>query len=453
MESVGAIGRWKPYPEYKDSGVEWLGEVPEHWDVRKIKHIAENTSSSVDKHTLENEASVRLCNYVDVYKNEFIDGTFDFMDGTASRDEIRRFSLKQGDVLITKDSESWTDIAIPTYVKSNLPRILCGYHLSLVRIFVKEILGEYLLRAFQAQPINYQFQISANGITRFGLGKDAIDNGLLPVPPFSEQKSIIFFLNRETAKIDALITKKKLLIKLLQEKRTSLISQAVTKGINLNAPMKDSSLEWLGEIPEGWSLIKNGYLFSERDERGFPELPLLNVSIHTGVSLREFSNEHIEQMAADWATYKKACKNDIAFNKMRMWQGAVGVTPEDGLVSPDYIVAKPNDNVNPFFYEYFFRTSIYREEINRSSHGIVPDRNRLYWDQFKDMLSINPPKIVQDTIVEYLNDYSRMINGLIQRMETVIENLQEYRAALITAAVTGKIDVRDHTPSDALNDL
>jgi len=148
------------------------------------------------------------------------------------------------------------------------------------------------------------------------------------------------FLDRETAKIDALLAKTQRLIELLQEKRTALISHLVTKGLDPGVPMKESGIEWAKQIPSTWTIKRNVLLFGERDQRGYPDLPILEVSLRTGVTERQFSDEHIEQQAADPSTYKRALKGDLVFNKMRMWQGAVGVAPVDGLVSPDYTVAK-----------------------------------------------------------------------------------------------------------------
>jgi len=217
----------------------------------------------------------------------------------------------------------------------------------------------------------------------------------------------------------------------------------VTKGLNSDVMMKDSGVTWLGQVPSHWEVKRNGSLFRQRDERGNPDLPLLNVSIHTGVSLRELSTDHVEQIASDWSTYKRACKGDIAFNKMRMWQGAVGVAPIDGLVSSDYTVAIPFNNVVSQYYEYLFRIDKYKIEINKYSHGIVPDRNRLYWDQFKQMLSIYPPFEEQKKITDYLDYQTKRLTALATKVETAIERLREYRAALISSVVTGKAQVKD----------
>ena len=125
--------RSRPYPEYKDSGVEWLGEIPVHWDVKRLKTTASVQLSNVDKHSEEGQVPVKLCNYVDVYYNDLITAELKFMKATATPEQVQRFPLRVGDVLITKDSESWTDIAVPAVVGEDLSDVLCGYHLAHIK--------------------------------------------------------------------------------------------------------------------------------------------------------------------------------------------------------------------------------------------------------------------------------------------------------------------------------
>ena len=222
-----------PNAKMKDSGIEWLGEIPEHWELRRLKYIASVQFSNVDKNTFEGEEPVRLCNYIDVYKNELIKDDFEFMQATATRAEIRKFTLRQGDVVITKDSESWTDIAVPAYVADQLQGVICGYHLAQIRAKFQILDGKYLFRAFASKAINYQFQVASTGITRYGLGNYWLENGLLVLPPHPEQRAIAAFLDRETARIDSLIEKVEKSIELLREYRTALISAAVTGRIDV----------------------------------------------------------------------------------------------------------------------------------------------------------------------------------------------------------------------------
>lgn len=222
-----------PNAKMKPSGIDWLGEIPEHWYWRKLKHISKVQFSSVDKKSNEGEEIVKLCNYVDVYYNDYIDNNLDFMDATASKNEVVKFALARGDVLLTKDSESWNDIAIPAFIQSECPGVICGYHLAHVRPKKNILDGEYLFRSFQTRGINDQFRISATGVTRFGLGKDDLDGSLFPLPPLDDQVVITNYLGKETAKIDTLLDKTEKSIDLLREYRTALISSAVTGKVDV----------------------------------------------------------------------------------------------------------------------------------------------------------------------------------------------------------------------------
>jgi len=434
--------RFKPYTAYEDSGVEWLGEIPAGWEVKRLKEIATIQMSNVDKKSVDGEQPVELCNYTDVYYRDRISSDIDFMKATAPREQIRRFALRAGDVLITKDSESWTDIAVPSVVDEDLPNVLCGYHLAHIRP-QSAAYGPYLARAIGAVGPRDQFRVSANGVTRFAIGTDAIATSVFAIPPVPEQRAIAMFLDLETARIDALVAKKERLITLLQERRTALITRAVTKGLDPAVRMKDSWVEWLGEVPAHWEVKPNIALFTQRDERGREDLPILEVSIATGVSVREFSTEKIEQRSDDLRAYKVAHQGDIAFNKMRMWQGAVGMAPISGLVSPDYVVASPRHGVDARYYAALFRTAAYMTEVCRWSHGIVDDRNRLYWEEFKAIASPLPPLHEQTAITTRLSELTVRLDSLISRVRTAITRLHELRTALISAAVTGKIDVRE----------
>lgn len=276
-----------------------------------------------------------------------------------------------------------------------------------------------------------------------GLAVDVIANIEISVPPLAEQRAIADYLDRETGRIDRLVAAKERLLDLLAEKRSALIARAVIRGLDPNVEMKPSGVEWLGDIPEHWETRRIAFLFKERDDRETPDLPLLNVSLNTGVTVREFSDERIERTAADFATYKVARSGDVSFNKMRMWQGAVGIAPVDGLVSPDYVVAEPGPDVFPRYFGYLLRIPAFSAEAARRSHGIVWDRLRLYWDDFRDMRVPLPPLQEQETIVATLEAELTQADDLATALRDSIRLLGERRTALITAAVTGQVGLDD----------
>ena len=415
--------------------------VPKHWQLKPLRSIADYQVSNVDKLIFEDEEPVRLCNYVDVYHNEMIDLTVPFMAATATTGEIARFGLKIGDVLITKDSEAWNDIGVPALICQTAHDLVCGYHLAMIRPNPDQIEGEFLFRCMQAKPISVQLELAANGITRYGIPKSAIGSLSIPVPSLPDQRRIVGYIADQVQDIDALIDGKQKLLGLLAEKRRTLVAEAVMRGLDRTAPLHPSGIDWLGDIPANWDVRRLATLFTEKDERNEPDLPLLEVSINTGVSVRQFSTTQIEGTAADFNTYKVARKGSIAFNKMRMWQGAVGVTPTDGLISPDYVVAEPSSQIDATFAELLFRTAAFSAECARNSQGITWDRLRLYWDGFRDISIGLPPLDEQRKIAERISSEALQIDKLATVTERSICLLKERRSALIAAAVTGQMDI------------
>ncbi len=259
------------------------------------------------------------------------------------------------------------------------------------------------------------------------------------LPSLPLQRAIADYLDRETARLDVLVAAKKQVLGLLAEKRRALITRTVTRGLDPRAPFRNSGIPWLSEIPEKWKTRRIAWLFRERDERREPGLPLLEVSINAGVAVREFSEDRIENTAADFNTYKVARQGDVVFNKMRMWQGAVGVAPQDGLVSPDYVVAAPTGALLPQYAGLLFRIDRFSAECARRSHGIVWDRLRLYWEGFRDIDLPLPPIDAQQEIADHVVEATAKFDALVCATERTIALLRERRAALIAAAVTGQI--------------
>ena len=442
------IADLEPYPTTKASGVEWLGEVPAHWEVRRLRNIAEVRFSNVDKHSKNCETAVRLCNYSDVYHNDRIRSNMDFMLATATDDEVNRFGLATGDVLITKDSETWNDIGVPALVESTDPSLVCGYHLALIRPKVAANSGEFLSAALSSPNIATQLHVCANGVTRFGLSQNAIKSTWLPAPPLPEQIAIARFLDHATDRIDHYIHAKEKLIALLEEQKQVIVNAAVTGRVDIRTgkpypDYKPSGLDWLGDIPAHWQIARNGQLFVQRNEVGFPELPVLEVSLRSGVRVRDFENSSRKQVMSDRSLYKRAARGDIAYNMMRMWQGAVGVTPVDGLVSPAYVVARPREGIEPRYFDHLFHNGAYLIEVDKYSRGIVKDRNRLYWEDFKQMPTPRPPSNEQILIADAIDRKVRLAHDVMLTARQQITLANELRTRLIADAVTGKLDVRE----------
>ena len=459
-DSVGfadAAERYRPYPAYRDSGVEWLGDIPEHWDVKRLKEFATVRLSNVDKKTSDGEDAVQLCNYVDVYYNHKIEREIEFMPATATPSQVRRFSLRSGDVLITKDSETWTDIAVPAVVMEDLPGVLCGYHLAHIRPHEQHD-GFFMARCIAAVGPRDQYHIAANGITRFGLTGDAIRNGTLAIPPLVEQRRIAAFLDCETEKVDALVAKKERLIELLQEKRTALITRAVTKGIDPDTPMKDSGVEWLGEIPSHWELkqvaelaisLQTGPFGSQLHAADYITggIPIINPANLISGTLVPDSERTVDEQTAKRLGIHKLLQGDILFARRGDVGrcGLVGKQHEGWLCGTGCLRMRPCPNSAESSYlvnllstqgvgDWLGNESVgsTMQNLNTSIIGRIP--------------AAIPSLAEQRRICEFLDRETMKIDTLVVKVREAIDRLKELRTALIAAAVTGKIDVRE-TPA------
>lgn len=227
----GQIAKRQP-EEMKDSGVEWLGRIPNDWKVKKIKYISQCYPSNVDKKTKSGEKTVKLCNYTDVYYNDYITKSLDFMIATANKAQVKKFGLNKGDIILTKDSESPDDIAIASYVEEDIDNLVCGYHLTLIKPF-KQWNSLYIYFQLLTTGVKNYFETVANGVTRFGIGIDGFKNLSLCVPPKDEQDKISKFLKEKLDNTNIIENRVHKQILKLKQAKQSLISEAVTGKIDL----------------------------------------------------------------------------------------------------------------------------------------------------------------------------------------------------------------------------
>jgi type I restriction enzyme S subunit len=415
--------------------------MPDQWTGRRLKFLSRIRFSNVNKISEPDETEVRLCNYIDVYKNDHITNNLDFMKTTATDDEIERFSLLKDDVLITKDSETADDIGVPSYVGETIDNLVCGYHLAILRSN-EELLGEFLFRYLQSTIAASFFEKRANGITRFSIGLDTVGSCPIIYPSKAAQLTIVSFLEKETQRIDSLIEKKEHQIELLQEKRQAIITKAVTKGLDPSAKIKSSGVEWIPELPSHWQLLRAKNLFYEVDERSLSgDEELLSVSHLTGVSKR--SEKQVNMfMAETLEGYKKCQKNDLVINTMWAWMGAIGVASETGIVSPSYNVYRfRSASLYPSFYDLLVRVPPFVKEVGCFSKGVWTSRLRLYPEEFFSILLPVPPYKEQVSIVDSIQTETGNYYRLQTKLNCSIELLQEYRSSLISAAISGQIDV------------
>jgi type I restriction enzyme S subunit len=263
-----------------------------------------------------------------------------------------------------------------------------------------------------------------------------------PFPDQIEQAAIVRFIDHADRLIRRYVSAKRKLIKAMEEQKQAIINRAATRGLDPNIRLKPSGVGWLGDVPEHWEVVRNGRLFVQRNETGFGELPILEVSLRTGVRVRQFENGARKQVMIDREKYKRAANGDLAYNMMRMWQGAVGVAPVDGLISPAYVVASPLPGAEARYFASLFRMPAYMGEVNEHSRGIVKDRNRLYWEDFKQIFSPCPPQSEQKAIVDFVDSVSASTATVVDQVDREVGLLGEYRSRLIADVVTGKLDVR-----------
>ncbi|EXI72977.1 MAG TPA: restriction endonuclease subunit S [Candidatus Accumulibacter phosphatis] len=360
-------------------------------------------------------------------------GDYPYWGANGIVDSVDEYLFDEPLVLLGEDGAPFFDKTKPVafFVSE---RVWVNNHIHVLRV-APRFDARFVVHALNATDYGSWIE----GSTRDKLTQDKMGSILLPTPPLRQQRAIADYLDHETARLDSLVAAKERVLGLLAEKRRALITRAVTRGLDPHAPLSDSGIPWLGEIPAHWETRRAAWLFRERDDRGEAHLPLLEVSINAGVVLREFSDERIESTAADFNTYKVARQGDVAFNKMRMWQGAVGVAPQDGLVSPDYVVAAPSGSLTPEYAGLLFRTSTFSAECARRSHGIVWDRLRLYWEGFRDIELPLPSADDQRDIVAHIAKETAKLDELRAATERTIALLKERRAALISATVTGRI--------------
>ena len=445
------------YQKYESSGVDWLEKLPSHWYVKKLKQACLVFPSNVDKKSYEDEESVYLCNYTDVYYSEKIVAGMDFMKATASKEQIEKFTLKAGDTIITKDSETADDIGISAFVPDDIPGVICGYHLSIIRPKI-DTDGKFIKYFFSSHFAKSKLAVAANGLTRVGLSQYAIDNLQLPYPSTTEQIAIANFLDCETTKIDALIAEQEKLMNLLREKRQSVISHAVTKGLNTRVKMKDSGVAWLGEIPEHWVVRAIKHIVSTPVTDGPHETPEFLDEGVPFVSAEAVSSGEVdftkirgyisEECHKQYSLKYLPKRGDIFMIKSGATTGVTAIVETDqefNIWSP-LAVIRCNRESNPYYVLNFMRSLNFQEAV--ALNWNFGTQQNIGMGVIENLLCPVPSLDEQIAIADYVTSFTKQFNTLIAEANSAIELLKERRSALISAAVTGQIDVRNYQPKE-----
>ncbi len=406
------------------------------------------SGGGVDKKVNPNEVAVNLLNYTDIYGNRSleINNSRSFMKVTCPENKIKKCDLQKGDLVFTPSSETIDEIGLSALVDEDLKETVYSYHVIRFR-FTKSIHHKYKKYLCNNNFVLGQFSKLCKGTTRQILGATEFSAIRILLPPLPEQQAIADFLDRRTSEIDELIAKKERVIELLREKRTALISHAVTKGLNPDAKMKDSRIDWLGNIPEHWEVVKLKYLAAIKYGLGQPPkemadgLPLLRA---TNVERGKINPKGLVYVDPSDIPYERdpvLKTNDIIVVRSGAYTGDSAIVPpeyEGAITGYDMVVRART--ANSMFVAYSILGTCVQSQIDLCRlRAAQPHLNA---EELGGCLLVVPSKDIQHQIVTYLDARTTEFDVLIARVTEAIEKLKEYRTALIFAAVTGKIDVR-----------
>ena len=421
----------EPYPDYKPSGVEWLGDTPAHWGMRRLKVNAENVVRQTRGRRHEEI-------YIALEHVESWTGKIRKADSDVDFDsQVKQF--REGDVLFGKLRPYLAKVARPAGSG------VCVGEFLVLRPHADNLLPGYLEQLLRSKPIIDVIDASTFGAKMPRADWRFIGNLALPLPPLAEQATIAHYLDNVTGRIRRCIDARERLIGLLEEKRRAVIHRAVTRGLDPNARLKPSGVEWLGDVPAHWEVRRIKTLFREKEERSADgKGVLLSLTRSHGLIAQVEASSRMPAVT-DLAGYRVCHPGDLVMNRMQAWSGMFAVPKQKGLTSPDYVVFESVISVKVKYFEYLFKTPIFVQQFAQKSKGIGSGFNRLYTTDFGGIFTISPPLTEQAAIAAHLDKATAAIDAAVACARRQIELLREYRARLIADVVTGKLDVRKAT--------
>ena len=423
----------KQYPKYKDSGIEWIGEIPEHWVVSKLKYsldeiIGGGTPDTSNPSYWDDENGIPWVAISDITEQEILKKTSRkiSVEGKESKGlEI----IPRGTLLIS---------IFASLGKTTLLDIDASANQAILGLIpAHKLIRDYL--KYHLVDVERYISYYSSSNTQENLNLTKIKNLIVLLPPFPEQQTIANYLDRKTRQIDTLIENKQKQIDLLKEQRTAITNQAVTKGLNPNVKTKDSGIEWLGAIPEHWEEKKLKYtvrLINEKVENVDKYELLIALE-----NIEGFTGKRVNCSGSFEGGGNTFKKGDVLFNKLRPYLCKVVLTPQEGVAVGELLVFRPNDFLNNRFLFYRILSTDFISIVNGSTYGAKMPRAS--WEFISNLKIPLPPIIEQQSITDYLDEKTTRIDKSIAKQERQIEHLKEYRTALISEVVTGKIDVRD----------
>lgn len=433
------------YKTYKVSNVDWLDEIPVAWSEKKLKFLSNIDNSG--EYGVDPE--LKALNYpVATTAQITSDGVFlvEKMPIRGFSSEVAsRYLCKEGDILVVKSSGSISNVISGKVgiVSENTEPFVFSNFLLRIRSNPNKVVARYIYYLLTSNLTKERVKRMVTGSTYPNLQVPEYVSALMPLPPYNEQTRIVSFLDRKTIKIDQAIAIKEKQIFSLKERKQILLHNAVTSGIDPNVLVKESGVEWIGAIPENWVIKRAKYLFNEIDERSIDgKEELLSVSHMTGVTLR--SEKNVSMFMSEDYTGSKTCQtNDLVFNIMWTWMGALGVSDHAGIVSSSYGIFRQKEAgiFNSKYLENLLKTTGYIEHYNKVSTGLHSSRLRFYAHMFLNMEIGFPDRKEQNEIVKYIDAQSSIIEKSIDLQQSQIYKLKEYKSTLINSAITGKIKV------------
>lgn len=415
--------------EMKDSGVEWIGEIPEDWEIIPNKHLMKKVKNLCPVYNGEDILSLSM-------KGVYVRDPNDESGKRPTTYNGYQY-VQEGDLLMCLFDIDVTPRCVGRVYNNGLTSpAYSRFVMNKTRAIVDYYYYYYLALDFDKTLLH----LSKN--MRSSLTESDFGSINAPVPSPTEQQQIVHFLDRKCTAIDTAIEKTKKSIEKLEEYKKAVITKAVTKGIDSNAKMKDSGVEWIGEIPEGWNIGRVKFLLDERNERSIygKEEPL-SMSQKIGIIPTKQMNQ-VPHIAASFVNAKICYPNDLVFNKLKAHLGVFSVSEYHGVVSPDYAVYFENKYSHAKYLEYLFKTPQCINEFKKRITGVGQGLSRLYTSELYDVIVPIPTKEEQIRIANEIRTKCKAINNLIKKKQTAINKLEEYKKSLIYYAVTGKIDCR-----------
>jgi type I restriction enzyme S subunit len=425
----------KKYDSYKDSGVDWIGYIPIGWEFYNLKFILrEGVKDGPHETPVWFEDGIPFLSIDGIVDGEISFANCRFIDEEQYQKFSKKLIIEKDDIFIGKAASIGKIARVKTDRKFTV-----WSPIAVIKV-KKEFSPTFVEYYFKSDIIQHQIEFFSTSNTQKNIAMGDIPKMKFIAPSFEEQTQIANYLDHKTAKIDELISKKEKLIELLQEERTAIINQAVTKGLNPNAPMKDSGIEWLGEIPAHWEVKKLKYVCNliSNKTSDKPEyiLALENIESWSG---KIIGDPYSNQMEGDVQLFQK---DDILFNKLRPYLAKVTLVQNNGGAMGELLVLRPNQLVTSNFLYQRLRSEMIITVVDGSTYGTKMPRAS--WDKFISHLEFGIPSIKEQLLISnYIDLNEKRIDLLIEKTKQEIELLKEYKTALISEVVTGKVDIRD----------